>query len=657
MFDRKSTVRMCQPKATLLPLAAIAVLSFLSGRPAQAQGRAPSQPSFSSVVGREDVQLSLVLVVLDSTNSALDRQSVVKLYDIARKNATWHTTSNDSQASFYNLGPGEYDLDISAVGYKPQHRRVQIAFAQQNLHVEVKLDRDPNAVDLNASDDVIPPKSRKDAKRAVYALKSGNLAEAQKQLDKVYKLAPDSAQLNFLYGYLFLGRKDLEKSESYLTRAAVLDPRREQTLSLLGRVQLQRQQYQDAQKSLEQAIAINPQDPGAHYLLAYAYFNQKQYEKARQEAELALDGNKGSSEAQVILGQSLISLGQNDEGIKVLQTFLQQNPNDPDKPQLESLIAKVEAHEQGTDFSTRTLVPVERSLDESLPPLPLSAWGPPGIDEAKPLIASGAACPYAQVMEMSGKRVQQLVEDVSQFAATEDLLHERLDRFGNPTTKENRKFDYLATISENPPGYFSVDENRMVTSPLFDIPDGIVTRGFMSLALIFHPDVRDGFQITCEGLSQWQGESTWLMYFRQRDDKTSGFNGKFFVGNQPYTLKLKGRAWVSASNFEIVRMESELMAPAEKLTAQHQIVVYGPVHFKKQNVDLWLPKSVDIYLEINRRHYYRRHSFDRYVLFSVDAQEKMPLLKAGPNNTLVPDKDACSDKSSSSCQKSDSGSK
>jgi len=196
----------------------------------------------------------------------------------------------------------------------------------------------------------------------------------------------------------------------------------------------------------------------------------------------------------------------------------------------------------------------------------------------------------------------------------------------------------------------------MIRSALIDIPDGIVTRGFMSLALIFHPDVRDDFQITCEGLSQWQGEATWLMYFRQRDDRPSRF-GQFMVGNQLYALKLKGRAWVSANNFEIVRMESELMAPAEKLTAQHQIVLYGPVHFNKQNVDLWLPKSVDIHLEINRRHYYRRHSFDRYVLFSVNTDQKLPTLKAGPNNTLVTDDEHCSDASSPSCQKSDPGSK
>jgi hypothetical protein len=93
-------------------------------------------------------------------------------------------------------------------------------------------------------------------------------------------------------------------------------------------------------------------------------------------------------------------------------------------------------------------------------------------------------------------------------------------------------------------------------------------------------------------------------------------------------------------------MESELMGPVEKLSVQHQIVEYGPVHFKKENLDLWLPRSVDLYLEINRRRYYRRHVFDRYVLFSVNSEEKL-------HNLPVPDDAPCPDPSPSSCQKPD----
>ena len=612
-------------------MAVVAVLYLLS--PAQSAQAQTPQNSDTTIYQTSslstDLQPSLALVVRDSSNALLDRESVIKLYDVVRKNTIWQATTPQSRAAFYNLEAGEYDVDISAVGYKPEHRHVQIVVVKQDLRLEIKLEREADDIDLNTSDDVIPAKYRNDAKRALYSLKSGKLAEARKQLDKVYKVAPDSAQVNFLYGYLFFGLKDLDKSESYLSRAVVLDPRREQPLSLLGRVQLLRHDDHDAQTSLEKAVAIDNKDSTAHRFLAHAYLNEKQYDKAREHAQIAIDENKSASEARLILGEALIGLGQAAKGIDILKTFLKEHPDDRDRAQLETLIANL----------GETSLPDNRIVDASLPDLPPSAWGPPGIDEAKPPVAAGLACPYNQVIEMSGKRVQQLVQDVSQFAATEDLLHEQLDAFGNPTTKVNRQFDYLATVSENPPGYFIIDEDRKVRSARSDNPDGIVTSGFMSLALmIFHPDSRDDFQITCEGLAQWDGQPAWLMYFRQRDDKPSRA-GQFTANGQSSAVKLKGRAWIRADNLAIVRMESELLEPLGKLSVQHSIVEYGPVHFKKENVDLWLPRKVDLYLEINRRRYYRRHSFDRYVLFSVNAEEKIPSLKEGPDGTLVPDDD------------------
>jgi hypothetical protein len=36
---------------------------------------------------------------------------------------------------------------------------------------------------------------------------------------------------------------------------------------------------------------------------------------------------------------------------------------------------------------------------------------------------------------------------VARFAGIEDLLHERLDSFGYPTTKETRKFNYVVSIA------------------------------------------------------------------------------------------------------------------------------------------------------------------------------------------------------------------
>src|ERR1035441_835066 len=128
-------------------------------------------------------------------------------------------------------------------------------------------------------------------------------------------------------------------------------------------------------------------------------------------------------------------------------------------------------------------------------------------------------CPLDDVIEMSGNRVKELVTDVSRIAAIERLLHEQVDEIGNPITKETRDYNYVASITEDKPGFLEVDEYRAAHLGLSDFPDHISSSGFAALALVFHPDMRDNFEMKCEGLGAWHGQSVWLLHFRQRDDR------------------------------------------------------------------------------------------------------------------------------------------
>jgi tetratricopeptide (TPR) repeat protein len=504
---------------------------------------------------------------------------------------------------------------------------LQITPTVQSPQIEIILHKDPSAVDLSDSDDTIPANLRKDAKRAVLSLRSANYKEAQKRLDKVYKAAPSSAQTNFLYGYLFVQLNNLEKAEEFLGRSATLDPRRVQTLCLLGRVQLQRKKDDDAEKTLEQAVVDDSNYWVAHNLLADAYLRHKEYEKAREQARLAIDeGKSAGNVAQLVLGQALANLGHNQEGIQALKTFVQTNPSNPAAPSVRGLITEIENRDAHPGTTAELRTDADLTLTASAPSLPESAWGPPGVDDEKPQVVPGVTCPCEQLLDATGERVKQLVENIAKFAAVEDLVHQQLDKTGNPISKETRKFNYVASIKESRPGFLETEEFRDLKYGLSDLPDHIVTSGFVSLALIFHPDMRDNFQMICEGLGDWHGQPVWLVHFQQRDDKPNHF-ADYEVGSKRYPMNLKGRAWITTDHLQIVRMESDLMSPLPQLLVQHQIVEYGAVHFTKKNADLWLPQHVDIYMELNRRYYHRQHNFDHFMLFAVDSEDKSPLIK------------------------------
>jgi len=155
-------------------------------------------------------------------------------------------------------------------------------------------------------------------------------------------------------------------------------------------------------------------------------------------------------------------------------------------------------------------------------------------------------------------------------------------------------------------------------------PDGVETRGLPSMALIFHPNNVGSFALSCEGLGQWNGTPAWQVHFRQRPDKPNTIRSYKIGENGPsYRVALRGRAWIAADSYQIVRMETDLVStlPEIRLFVDHTIVEYGPVRFKNRDVEMWLPQNADLYCDWRGKRMHRRHSFSDYMLFSVDEKQ------------------------------------
>jgi tetratricopeptide (TPR) repeat protein len=565
----------------------------------------------------------------ERTSAHLDRQALMKLVNLADHSATWQTTDDTSHGVFTNIPYGSYDVEVSAVGYLPEHKELQVMTSLRPAEIEIVLHRDPDAINLDVADAIMSPKARKEAKRAISRLKAGNLSQAEKQLDAAYKLYPASADLNFLLGYLYFQKKDFAKAGNYLGTATNLSPHNAQALTLLGRTGLEREDYPAARSALEQAVVADAENWLPHGLLADAYLHEKNYDRAREEAEVAINtGKSNASPAQLVLGESLIGLGREPEAIEVLTTFLKESPGHPLSGEVRSVLAELKDHPSnppagGPAPSHERISVIDPLAALPTPGLQVKSWQPPGIDEIKLSTVPSVVCPFAKVLEESGDRVEELVHDVERFAAVEDLFHQTLDNYGIPVRTETRKYNYVASISEPQPGILNVDEYRAEKLSLEGYPDQIASQGFAALALVFHPHRRDEFEMTCEGLGDWHGQATWLVHFRQREDRPNHMHA-YRVGNELHGVPLKGRAWISAEKFQIVRIEAEMLRPMPeiRLISEHQIVEYGPVPFPKKNTTLWLPKSAQIYFDFRKHHYYRRHSFDHYMLYSVDSEEK-----------------------------------
>lgn len=576
-------------------------------------------------------------VFAERNGTRLDRQAVVKLVDLAKQTATWQPTGDDSQGVITDIPWGDYMAEVSAVGYLTSRQDVEMVSTHNVQEFDIVLHRDPNAMNLDVADSILSSQARKETKRAVSALKSNNFKEAQKHLDEAYRSSPSDPNLNFLLGYLYFQKKDFAKAMTYLSASTSANPHNPQALTLLGRAGLEQKDYPAARSALEQAVLGDSENWLPHNLLADTYLHQKDYDKARNEAQIAIaKGKVAASPAQLVLGEALLNLGESAQGIDALKVFLQQSPAHPLAGQIRSLIADVE--ERGTNPALADepqaevrLTGVDPLLALPSPKLSVKAWQPPGVDDVKVAVAPDVSCPTAKVIEESGKRVEDLVAEVTRFAAVEDLFHQALDEYGNPVRTETRKFNYVASITEPQPGFLAVDEYRADKLTLAGYPDHIASTGFAALALVFHPHMRENFEMTCEGLGDWHGQASWLVHFRQRDDRPNRMHS-YKVGNVYHAVKMKGRAWITADKFQLVRIEAEMINPMPEiqLLSEHQVVEYGPIPFGKKNISLWLPKSAEIYFDFRRHRYYRRHSFDHYMLFSADTEEKVKEPPAKP---------------------------
>ncbi len=574
----------------------------------------------------------MLLAVRDEKGKPLDRQAVVQLTNKANQRVQAQVTQEDSVAQIVDLQQGVYDLAVSALGYVTSHQEVTLdGRVSTTNRMEIALKRDPSAVDLGAlKSSEMPPKVRKNMLHGLAALKSSRLDDAQKKLEAAYRDDPSNPEVNFLLGYLYFEKKDMGRAQSYLANAAKLEPHNVQVLTLLGRVQLLRKDLGAARGPLEQAVSVDPESWMAHYLLATVYLQQREFEKAQEQASLAIErGKRTASAAQLILGQALANLKRYPEAVQALEAFLEAAPTDSNVPKVHALIADIQKWESQTAANagaTQSIssVVVPEPIVAATDPGPLvKNWGPADIDDSRPQVALDVSCPQGKVLHLAGERVKELVDDLAKFDAIEDVYHEDVDQEGIPKKNVTLRFDYVASISEPTPGRFLVDEFRSGRSGTEDFPDQIATRGLPTLAFIFHPDMRDDFDMSCEGLGTWNEKATWLVHFQQRADKPHRIQD-YIINGRVYPVSMKGRAWISADTFEIVRLESDLMAPIKEiqLLSQHQAVDYAPVQFPKTKTQLWLPQQAELYFDFRKHRYFRRHSFSHFMLFSVDTEEK-----------------------------------
>ena len=268
--------------------------------------------------------------------------------------------------------------------------------------------------------------------------------------------------------------------------------------------------------------------------------------------------------------------------------------------------------------------PVVSAPKPASPPEPKSVI-PLRVDETVPEVAVDVPCSLPTVLHGAGQRAEQLLNTLQKFNASERVEHYKLNAAGVPGPADVRSFDYIVSVSHDAQGGFQMQEYRnggIVHSEQF--PSGIRTANLSEHGLIFHPLLAPGFHFTCEGLGEWKGHPTWLVQFEEKKNDLNPFRS-YVINGFSYPLQLTGRAWIDAGTYQVLRLESDLLKPVEKihLTREHIAIEFASVRFRTGNQELWLPQTAELYVEWNGHRFYRRHSFSNFKVFSTDSTEEV----------------------------------
>ncbi|HXT85917.1 MAG TPA: tetratricopeptide repeat protein [Verrucomicrobiae bacterium] len=544
--------------------------------------------------------------------------------------------------AFSGLATGmSYEVEVKADGYQVARQTVLIPDIDGGS-ASVMIFLRPLDSRLNfhppGGHFLLAPRAQKEVEKGLKDINSGKISSAQKHFQKALAMAPGNPYVNYVMGMSYLLAKQLANARPYLEKSVSVDPSQAPSLLALGTLRFDQGDYPGAIQVLSKAVQLDPSSWKSDWMLSASYLKQRDYKQARDHALAALKESKGkASEVELLLAQALADLGDRDGALKAVQSFLNAHPNGA--PQIRAWanelqkappVAQKLTVMNVAEHSTTTTAPAEpvRTIATVIPPPktelpPEKDWAPPDIDEAKHFVIPEAACSLPKVLKAARKSAVQFVDTLQKFTATEEYQSVEVKRNKSLERPESQTYSYLATIESPRSGTIPVTEYRDQSASEEQMPGRLNDIGAPALALVFHPVYQDDFKWSCEGLSEWDGKTAWIIRFEQRPDRPATL-AALQASSGTYLLPFKGLAWVGSSG-HVIHAEFDLVKPIKQadLYREHFSLDYKPVTFKGHKVTLWLPEDVNIYYQYRGHYLHHYHHFSDFQLFWTGASQKV----------------------------------
>jgi tetratricopeptide (TPR) repeat protein len=466
--------------------------------------------------------------------------------------------------------------------------------------------------------------ARSEYQRGCAALRKKKSADAEKHFRKALREYPKYATAWVTLGQMLAAQKRTDEARNACVQASVVNPSYVPGYLCLADIAARARAWDEVRKLSARALEL---DSSAN-AIAYEYqaaANLKLHDLAAAEKSglRAVDIDRDHREPRVhfVLAQIYEAQGDAANEAAQLREYLKYSDSATDAAMVEQFLTKLEKQ-------TAAVGAVDLPAGGQSP---MREWAPPDIDAAVPPVLSDNSCPLQQILKEASNRTLDLIDSIQHLSASEHIEHIDIDKSGKRRHASTQTVNYVAEIEQNSSGYPSVQEYRSGNTGIRQA--SVMDSGTAAFALIFHPTHVGNFDLRCEGLTDLKGSLAWQVHFEESADPNRSFTAVRWQGSI-YLPRFKGRAWITTDSYNVMRIETDLVAPIAQIDLQreHQVIGYAPVDFPKRHVRLWLPESSSLFVVYRGHRYQRVHTFSQFQLFSVESTEaiKEPISDKAP---------------------------
>ncbi|MDY0297203.1 MAG: tetratricopeptide repeat protein [Acidobacteriota bacterium] len=217
------------------------------------------------------------------------------------------TTDEKGEWAVIGLGSGQFRITVSAEGYIPAQKLVQVSQLNRNPKVQHQLQK---AVQPVMHEDLLGFLEEGNAQ-----FKEGNYDQAIESYQKILDKHPDMVAVLFKIGDCHREKRDLDKAVEVYTKVAELAAAQKdnnvhaQALGNLGAISIQREDFDQANQYFQQAIDLNPEDEILAYNVAEINFNSNNVDLAIKYYQMAAEAKPDWSLPHQKLGYSYLNKG------------------------------------------------------------------------------------------------------------------------------------------------------------------------------------------------------------------------------------------------------------------------------------------------------------------------------------------------------------